>query len=200
MRVGSLHAVHIFFSMLCALYNHYAVDLTSNSLGKVLNLLWNARTKWFNLGLGLGIDQETLKMLKRNYPNEDDCFREMLSEWLKTIDPTWEELIAALTQPSVGCEHVAAKVRKEQGIPEQKPNGDAPGQQLQQQGRLSYGVPYQSSVSGVGPYDSQNAPPWGDVSRQSQGGPPHSSGAGVPSGHAPCAGEIRERCPHVHVC
>ena len=75
----------------------------------------------------------------------------------------------------------------------------APGYLGQQVGP-SYGVPYQSSVGGVGPYGSQNAPPWGDVSGQSQGGPPHSSGAGVPSGHAPCAGEIRERCPHVHVC
>ena len=102
-------------------------------------------------------------MLERNYPNEDDCFREMLSEWLKTIDPTWEELIAALVQPSVGCGHVAAKVKKEQGIPEQKPNGDAPAAVLQQQGRPSYGVSYQSSNSGVGPYGSQNAPPWGDV-------------------------------------
>ena len=77
--------------------------------------------------------------------------------------------------------------------------GNAPGYWGQQVGP-SYGVPYQSSVSGIGPYGSQNAPPWGEVSGQSQGGPPHSSGAGVPSGHAPCAGEISEICTHVHVC
>ena len=77
--------------------------------------------------------------------------------------------------------------------------GNAPSYWGQQVGP-SYGVPYQSSVSGNGPYGSQNAPPWGDVSGQPQGGPPHSSGAGVPSGHAPCAGEISERCSHVHVC
>ena len=76
---------------------------------------------------------------------------------------------------------------------------NAPGYLGQQVGQ-SYGVPYQSSLSGAGPYGSQNAPPCGDVSGQSQGGPPHSSGAGVPSGHSPCSGEIRERCPHVHVC
>ena len=46
----------------------------------------------------------------------------------------------------------------------------------------------------------QNPPLLGDVSGQLQSGPPHSSGAGVPSGHAPCAGEISERCTHVHVC
>ena len=90
-----------------------ADDLIPENLGKVQDSLWNARTKWFNLGLKLGIDEETLKMLKQNYPNEDDCFREMLSQWLKTVNPTWEELLAALTQPSVGCGHVAAKVRQE---------------------------------------------------------------------------------------
>ena len=78
--------------------------------------------------------------------------------------------------------------------------GNAPGYSGQQVIGPSYGAPYQSSVSGVGPYGSQNAPPYGDVSGQPQGGPPHSSGAGVPSGLAPCAGEITKRCTHVHVC
>ena len=97
-------------------------DLILANLGKLQDSLWNARTKWFNLGLCLEIDEETLKMLKQNYPNGDDCFREMLSKWLKTVNPTWEKLLAALTRPSVDCGHVAAKIRQEQGIPEKKPN------------------------------------------------------------------------------
>ena len=92
-----------------------ADDLIPDNLGKVQNSLWNARTKWFNLGLRLGIEEETLTMLKRNYPNGDDCFREMLSKWLRTVNPTWEKLLVALKHPSVGCDHIAKKVRDEQG-------------------------------------------------------------------------------------
>ena len=99
----------------------FADYLNTENLGKVQNLLWKARTQWYNLGLELGINEETLKVIKRNYPDEDDCYREMLSKWLKTVKPTWEGVLVALTQPSVGCDHVAEKVRQKLGIPEQKP-------------------------------------------------------------------------------
>ena len=88
----------------------FAVDLISGNLGKVQTVVWKARSQWFNLGLGLGIDQDTLKMLKRQYPDENDCFREMLSEWLKSVEPSWEELLAALSQPPVGYKQLAKKI------------------------------------------------------------------------------------------
>ena len=88
----------------------YAVDLVSGNLGKVQKVVWNARPKWFNLGLELGIDQDTLKMFQRQYPDEDDCFREMLSKWLKSVDPSWEELLTALSQPPVGYKQLAKKI------------------------------------------------------------------------------------------
>ena len=45
------------------------------------------------------------------------CFTDMLTEWLKMIDPkpSWEGLIAALKQPSVGHKDVAKAVEKEIG-------------------------------------------------------------------------------------
>ena len=97
-----------------------AVDLIPKNLKNIQNFLWNGRTKWFNLGLELGIDEETLKVLKQSSTSEDDCFRDMLSKWLRTVNPTWEELLVALKQPSVGCDHLAKKVRDEQGVPEQR--------------------------------------------------------------------------------
>ena len=90
-----------------------AVDL---NLGKVQDLIWDARPKWFNLGLNLNIDQATLIMIKQNHPNGDDCFREMLSEWLKSVEPSWEELLAALRKPSVGYTQLAKKIAREFGI------------------------------------------------------------------------------------
>ena len=88
----------------------YAVDLVSGNLGKVQNLIWDARPKWFNLGLNLNIDQETLTMIKKTHPNGDDCFREMLSEWLKSVEPSWQELLAALRKPSVRYTQLAKKI------------------------------------------------------------------------------------------
>lgn len=56
------------------------------------------------------------------------CFREMLSAWLKMIDPlpSWEGLLAALVTPPVGCEDVAEQVMKELGT-FVKYVGDVPG-------------------------------------------------------------------------
>lgn len=98
-----------------------AVDLVPKSLPKVLKLIWKARDKWFNLGLVLGVDEIALKMLKHRYSDEEACFREMLSTWLKMIDPlpSWEGLLAALREPPVGHALLAEHVRIKQGIPEQ---------------------------------------------------------------------------------
>ena len=97
----------------------YVVDLVSKSLPKLQTLIWKARGKWFNLGLELGIDEVTLKMLKTNHDDEETRFREMLSEWLRMIDPypSWEGLLEALSQPPVGYKDLAEEVRKKQGIP-----------------------------------------------------------------------------------
>ena len=104
--------------------NVCAVDLVPGNLGKVQNLVWNARPKWFNLGLELGIDQDTLRMFKRQYPDEDDCFREMLSEWLKSVEPSWEELLAALSRPSVRYKQLAKKIARKFNISIEFDNSD----------------------------------------------------------------------------
>ena len=90
-----------------------AVDLIPDNLGDVQDLIWDARPKWFNLGLKLRVSQATLTMIKQNHPDGDDCFREMLSEWLKSVEPSWEELLAALKKPSVGCTQLAKKIARE---------------------------------------------------------------------------------------
>lgn len=96
-----------------------SVDLVSKNLPKVQTLIWKAREKWFNLGLELGVDEVSLKVLKQQH-DVDTCFREMLSSWLKMIDPlpTWEGLLAALKAPPVGHSRLAKQVGIQQGIPE----------------------------------------------------------------------------------
>lgn len=95
-----------------------AVDLVPDNLAKVRNLLWDASPDWFDLGLELGINQTSLRIIGHdNHDVVKRCFTDMLSEWLKMIDPlpSWEALISALRQPSVGRKDVAKVVEKEIG-------------------------------------------------------------------------------------
>ena len=93
-----------------------AVDLVSGNLGKVQDLIWDARPKWFNLGLNLNIDQATLTAIKQSNSNVDDCFRDMLLEWLKSVEPPWEELLVALRKRSVGHKQLAKKIARKFNI------------------------------------------------------------------------------------
>ena len=96
-----------------------AVELDSNNLPKVVTLTWSARLEWFNLGLGLGIDKTTLEVIRHdNHDKVKPCFREMLSEWLKMVDPrpSWERLVIALQDPSIGCGDLVGHIEKQFGI------------------------------------------------------------------------------------
>jgi hypothetical protein len=83
--------------------------LTIKDLRKVLRATWEGRTKWYDIGLELDIDPETLDTIKGNNDNISDRFQAMLKTWLKMIDPrpTWEALAEALRSPIVGYEHLA---------------------------------------------------------------------------------------------
>ena len=97
----------------------YAVDLTSDNLVKVRDLTQEASVQWFDLGLELGLKVTTLDIIEANHSQDVRvCFRKMLSEWLKMVNPppTWEALIAALKKDSVGLPNVAKKVEEACGI------------------------------------------------------------------------------------
>ena len=93
-----------------------AGKLNTKDLRKVQRASWEARTKWYNIGLELNIDPETLNTIKENNDNIDDRFRTMLIAWLKMIDPkpTWEALAEALQSPTVGYEHLAGHIESSQ--------------------------------------------------------------------------------------
>ena len=83
--------------------------LSTKDLRKVQRAAWDARAKWYNIGLELDIDPGTLDTIKGNSDNIDDQFRAMLTTWLKMVEPkpTWEALAEALRSPTVGCGHLA---------------------------------------------------------------------------------------------
>ncbi len=103
-------------------YLIYLVDLVSDNLRKVINLLLDVASKWYELGLQLGVKESYLKSIEHDYGHRgaQTCLREMLSVWLKMIDPrpSWESLLSSVRHSTVGNPALAQKIRKEVGMPE----------------------------------------------------------------------------------
>ena len=86
-------------------------ELSINDLCMVQRYAWEARSKWYNMGLELGIDPGTLDTISKDHVKSDDQFRVMLTTWLKKVEPkpSWEALAEALRSPTIGCEFLAEK-------------------------------------------------------------------------------------------
>ena len=86
--------------------------LSPNDLQRVQNSIWEARVQWYNLGLGLHITPDSLDAIKLdNAHMTEDCFRAMLSQWLRKHQaPTWRALAEALRSPSVRLSHLAQQI------------------------------------------------------------------------------------------
>ena len=82
-------------------------------LRKVQDSIWEARTDWYNLGLGLDIAPDSLDAIQQeNAQKPDHCFRAMLTKWLKQDSPrpTWSALAEALRSPSVDHSKLAEQI------------------------------------------------------------------------------------------
>lgn len=91
----------------------YAGELTIDDLGDVLEAVWEARVKWFNIGLKLGISAGTLSAIKKNNNQDpDDCLTAMLEYWLNNgkPKPSWAAVAKALKSPMVGYAQLAEKL------------------------------------------------------------------------------------------
>ena len=55
-------------------------------------------TKWYNLGLQLGIEDTELDMIEENNPKDiDTCKRKMFNAWRRiTPSPSYQQLVEAL--------------------------------------------------------------------------------------------------------
>ena len=88
--------------------------LTTGDLKKVRNSVWDARAKWYDIGIELEIDVSVLEAIKSDNDDVALCLTTMLTGWLKqtTPSPTWEALADALKSPAVGCGHLAERIEK----------------------------------------------------------------------------------------
>ena len=83
-----------------------------DDLRDVQKAVWEARSKWYNLGLELGISPGTLDSIKATNQNPDDLFADMIKDWLRNGNPkpNWATIANALRSPTVGYGHIAEQV------------------------------------------------------------------------------------------
>ena len=81
-------------------------------LKRVRKLLLEVKSKWYDIGLELDIDPDTLDDIKDKFKdNHQDCLTEMLKVWLKSTNPkpTWTALGDALKDEAVDEVELAKK-------------------------------------------------------------------------------------------
>ena len=77
--------------------------LNIDHLGDVRAELYEARTKWYDIGLALKVPVTTLDSIEGQFGNHSDKLRETLKVWLKTArKPTWQDVVGVLKSPVVG--------------------------------------------------------------------------------------------------
>lgn len=91
---------------------YYTAHLDLNDLPKINEKLKNASPKWFELGLALHVDYNTLENIQTQMHFDNaKCLREMLATRLKSGAPlTWDILRTALRNPTVGRNDVASQI------------------------------------------------------------------------------------------
>ena len=111
----------LFLSCTCAnnhCYCYTDTPLTTNDLKDVYEALFNVRTKWYDIGLELDVDPETLKSVSRKQrEDDDDCLKEMLLFRLKFTFAfpcvlTWKLIIDSLRAKIVARNDVANEVEQ----------------------------------------------------------------------------------------
>jgi hypothetical protein len=91
------------------------VDLVPTNLSELNTLTLDAQPKWFHLGLALGIDETKLLTIEGSVERR---FTAVLSLWLHMSSPqrSWERLVSALKQPTVGLADLAKGIEERLGL------------------------------------------------------------------------------------
>ena len=89
-------------------------ELTLQDIPIVHKKLFDACSKWHNIGLVLNLDSGILSDI--SFGNENDlgkCLWEMLTHCVQTGDPlTWRDLCYSLRSPLVDCHDIAEDIEQ----------------------------------------------------------------------------------------
>ena len=92
-----------------------------NDLGIVHEEIIEASTKWYDLGLKLGVGVNLLDSIRSQFSNPKECLRETLKQWLKTSDDTtWKILVEALRSPVITEARLAARLERKHCVDPQE--------------------------------------------------------------------------------
>ena len=103
--------------------------LTENDYREVYEALFDAKTKWREIGSGLGLGKPTLDNIEDQYHHKNNrCLEEMISTYLKrpSLKPSWQALINVLKSKDVDEGGLARKIEGDCGEP---PEVGQPGDQ-----------------------------------------------------------------------
>ena len=101
------------------------MDLTIKDLGSVRMDTFEARSKWYDVGLDLGIPVDELDQIQDEHHGKTmDCHRAMLKCWLKAGEnTTWAALIEVLRSDVVEENSLAQKLEEKLDPSLNKPEG-----------------------------------------------------------------------------
>ncbi len=80
----------------------------------VKKAVFRARRRWRPIGTELGISQDDLDNIEDEGDDNEECLANMLRVWLRSpsLRPTWEALVKALQDQTVGRENIAIEIAK----------------------------------------------------------------------------------------
>ena len=65
------------------------------------------------MGLQLGLSPDELATIKANSVDVEECLRRVLTKWFdRTVQPTWQEVAAALKSPGLEDHRLAMELEK----------------------------------------------------------------------------------------
>ena len=90
----------------------FSAVLTEHHLKYLLEDTIDAETKWYFIGLYLGLTPATLDAIGQNFKMCNEQYKEVLYKWLQSrVTPTMRKLIEALESNTVKKESLATRLR-----------------------------------------------------------------------------------------
>ena len=86
-------------------------NLTLDDYAEVSSALWDAKHKWFSIGVRFGIKVTELEAI-RSEDSVEERFHRMVTTWLKAgKNCNWKHICEALSHHTVGMQHMAENLR-----------------------------------------------------------------------------------------
>ena len=95
-----------------SLFAFIDIELTVADFHTVYQRLYEARSKWYNIGIWLGVDAESLTCINvQNREDPEKCLGQMLNKHLGSSNSlTWKDLCDCLMSPMVDRPIVAKQI------------------------------------------------------------------------------------------